>query len=130
MGRSPNISEAEWHVMRVLWARAPRTAAEVVDAVAEAQCWHPRTVKTLLSRLVRKGAVRYEAQGRGYLYAPAVSEAACVRAESESFVERVFGGALSPMLAQFIEHTPLRPEEIEELKRLLEQKERGDDGRA
>jgi BlaI family penicillinase repressor len=123
MPKTPRISEAEWVVMRLLWEESPRTANEVVDAVAGAQQWQARTVKTLLGRLVRKGALRFRAEGRTYRYYPAVSEKNCIRAESRSFIDRVFGGALTPMLAEFIEAAPLTPREIEELKRLLEKKE-------
>ena len=125
MPKTPRISEAEWVVMRLLWEEAPRTANEVVEAVAGAQQWQARTVKTLLGRLVRKGALKYRAEGRTYYYTPAVSEKNCVRAESRSFIDRVFGGALTPMLAEFIETTPLSQAEIEELKRLLDKKEGG-----
>ena len=124
MKRPPQISEAEWVVMRVLWERAPRTANEVAEVVGPAQQWHPRTVKTLLARLVRKKALTYTEEGRVYHYRPLVTEADCVRAEGRSFLDRVFGGSLSPMLAQFIEETPLRAEEIEELRQLLEKKRR------
>lgn len=122
MARIPRISEAEWIVMRVLWERSPKTANQVVDDLASLQGWHPRTVKTLLGRLVRKGALGYTTEGRVFHYLPRVAEEDCVRAESRSFIDRVFGGALSPMLAQFIEETPMSPEEIGELKRLLAKK--------
>lgn len=124
MKPTPQISDAEWRVMRVLWEQAPLTATEVVDALAGVQEWHPRTIKTLLSRLVSKGALKYREQGRAYLYEPAVPEAECIRAESRSFLSRVFGGAFSPLLVQFIEETPLTPQEIEELRQLLDRKRR------
>jgi BlaI family penicillinase repressor len=80
-------------------------------------------VKTLLNRLVKKKALRFEKSGREYLYEPAVSEKACVRAESESFLQRVFGGALQPMLAHLVEERKLTPKEIKELKQILKIKE-------
>src|SRR3990170_4164474 len=95
------ISDAEWEVMQVLWAAAPLTANDVVDQVAARNDWNPRTVKTLLNRLVNKGALGYEAEGKRYRYFPRVSRDDCVRRESRSFLSRVFGGAAGPMLAHF-----------------------------
>ena len=81
--------------------------------------WHPKTVKTFLSRLVRKKALGFRKEGRAYLYRPLVEEKDCVDAASESFLERVFGGSLKPMLAHFVERKKLSEEEIRELRRLL-----------
>ena len=120
---TPRISETEWEVMRVIWGRHPITAAEVVAAlIKEDPTWHPKTLRTLLGRLVRKQALDYEPQGRAYVYAPRVTETECVAAASESFLERVFGGALQPMLAHFVRHRKLTRKEVQELKRLLEER--------
>jgi len=124
MSEAPRISEAEWRVMKVFWAKAPQTANEVVAALEKTSNWRPKTVKTLINRLVKKGALRYTKDGRTYLYSPAVEEAACVHAESRSFLQRVYGGALKPMLTTFIEHEDLTTDEIAELKRLLDKKGR------
>ena len=118
----PRISQAEWKVMKVLWARAPRTANEVVEALAPTTTWHPKTIKTLISRLLKKKAIGFEKKGRAYDYYPLVDEAECVRAESRSFLRRVYGGALQPMLAHFLENHELSPQEIAELKRILDEK--------
>ena len=82
--------------------------------------WHPKTAKALLNRLVRKGALGFKKEGRAYLYRPLVKEKDCVDAASESFLERVFGGSLKPMLAHFVEHKKLSDVEIRELRRVLE----------
>lgn len=124
MKEMPNISETEWEVMKVLWAKAPASAAEVIDALTAADpTWHPKTAKTLLNRLVKKKALGYEKEGRAYLYRPLVKEKDCALAESESFLDRVFGGSLKPMLAHLVERKKLSAAEIRELKRLLEGKE-------
>ena len=124
MKRVPKISETEWEVMQVLWAKSPRSAGEIIDAlVAADSTWHPKTAKTLLNRLVKKKALGYEKQGRAYLYRPLVKEADCALAESESFLDRVFGGSLKPMLAHLVERKKLSAAEIRELKGLLDQKE-------
>lgn len=119
----PRITETEWEVMKVIWNGHPATAAEVVERLAARDpAWHPKTVRTLLGRLTRKGALRYEAQGRGYTYAPLVTEEQCVTAASESFLTRVFGGSLKPMLAHFVEQKRLTKADLEELGSLLEDK--------
>jgi BlaI family transcriptional regulator, penicillinase repressor len=117
----PRISETEWEVMQAVWRGHPCPAQEVISRLAQADpTWHPKTVKTLLARLVRKRALAYRQEGRAYLYRPLVTEADCQAAASESFVERVFGGSLKPMLAHFVERRKLSAAQIKELKRLLE----------
>lgn len=111
--------------MRVVWRRHPITASEIVQAlVALDESWHPKTVRTLLTRLVDKQALDYEAAGRAYVYAPRVTEQECVAAASESFLDRCFGGSLAPMLAHFVEKRKLTVDELAELKELLKQKEK------
>ena len=119
--KMPRISEAEWEVMRVAWAQGSVTAQEVVDALAD-RGWSPRTVKTLLNRLKTKGALGYEAHGKAYVYQPAVRQEDCVRQESQSFLDRVFGGAAAPLLAHFVKRARLSKDEIDELKRILAEK--------
>lgn len=116
------ISEAEWRVMEVLW-EGPRTSREVVERLAADTGWSPKTIKTLLGRLVRKGALGYEEIGNRYLYRPRVTRGQAVRAEGRSFVERVFGGDAASALLHFARQTELSPAEVEELERLLEGKE-------
>ena len=120
----PKISETECEVMQVLWAKSPLSSGEIIEALAAADpTWHPKTAKTLLNRLVKKKALGFQKDGRAYLYRPLVKEAECVKAVSESFLDRVFGGSLTPLLAHFVEHRKLSAAEIRELKRLLEEKE-------
>jgi BlaI family transcriptional regulator, penicillinase repressor len=120
----PNISEAEWEVMRAVWAGHPATANEVVERLAGEKDWSPRTIKTMLNRLVKKRALGFTEEGKRYLYRPLVSREECVRDESRSFLDRVFGGALGPMLNHFVRNEKLSAEEIAELKRLLARKEK------
>jgi BlaI family penicillinase repressor len=129
-------------VIKVLWDRqgasrgagdAGLTAGEVVDAVAAAQKWAPRTVKTLLNRLVQKNAVEVTVDGRRYLYRARVNRDAVVRRESRSFLSRVFGGAVAPAVVHLLEHSDLTPQEIEHLRQILERESgrgesRGDKG--
>ncbi len=120
----PRISETEWEVMQVLWAKAPRPTGDIVAALrTHDPTWHPKTVQTLLTRLVRKRAVGFKKEGRSHLYRPLVSERQCVDAASESFLGRVFGGSLAPMVAYFVERKKLTEAEIRELQRILNGKE-------
>src|SRR5687768_1699797 len=95
---SPDISAAEWKVMRVLWDQHPLPAYDIVKALEASESWAPNTIKTLLNRLVKKGALKAAPYKNLFIYSPAVEESACVRAESKSFLERFFGGDVRPLL--------------------------------
>lgn len=123
MTDTPRITEAEWTILERLWARHPRTAQEVA-ADLPGRDWSLSTVKTLLQRLTAKGAVGYERTGREFAYHPLVTEAQARRAESATFLNRVFGGALRPMVASLLEDDAIPAEEIEALKALLDGKAR------
>jgi BlaI family penicillinase repressor len=120
----PQISDTEWQVMKILWASEPLTANEVIKKIEGLTSWKPKTVKTLLGRLVKKNAISFDKDGRTYVYYPLVSEDECVKAESHSFLEKVFSGALNVMFANFLEEIQLSKKEIAELKHILEQKEK------
>jgi BlaI family transcriptional regulator, penicillinase repressor len=113
------ISEAEQAVMEALWHRAPQTAAEVCDAVCDARGWSVPTVKTLLSRLVAKGALATEPDGRRFLYTPLIARAAYVGGESRRLVDRLFGGRAAPLFAHLAEAEALSDDDIAEIERLL-----------
>lgn len=119
---TPDISESEWSVMEALWERAPQTASEVTKTLRPTMSWAENTVRTLLTRLVDKGALKTAENESGTrTYAPAVKREACVRAESDSFLQRIFGGAAKPLLVHFAQNSKLTPEEVQELKKLLDQ---------
>ncbi len=116
----PRISDTEWEVMRAVWSGHPATAGEIAERLAQSDpSWHPKTARTLIGRLVEKGALAYDVEGRSFLYRPAVTEQECIAAASASFLDRVFGGALKPMLAHFVEREDLSPEEVKELEKIL-----------
>ena len=125
MKNLPKISESEWMVMRVLWAKSPLTANEVVERLTGKAKWKPKTVKTLIDRLVKKGAVKFEKEGRRHRYYPAVGRAECIATERQSFIRRVYGGITKPMLAAFLEDAELSADDISELKEILEEKAEG-----
>jgi len=119
---TPDISESEWSVMEALWERAPQTASEVTKTLRPTMSWAENTVRTLLTRLVDKGALKTAENDSGTrTYAPAVKREACVRAESDSFLQHIFGGAAKPLLVHFAQNSKLTPEEVQELKKLLDQ---------
>ena len=123
MTRTPPVTDAEWEVMNVLWDESPRTANDVIAILSDRMKWHATTVKTLLSRLVKKGVVRYRAEGNRYLYSAAIPRQRYVREESASFIDRVFGGETTPALMHFVRNTRLSKEEIDELRRILDEKQ-------
>ncbi len=118
-----SISAAESQVMDVLWEASPRSAEEVVAQLQPQTQWHEKTIKTLLNRLLRKGAIRASRDGRRYLYSACLTRDAYQRDESRSFVERVFGGKVTPLLAQFSRQETLSDEDIAELRALLDELE-------
>ena len=118
----PRIADSEWRVMQVLWEHGPQTANDVVHKLSGAVNWKPRTIKTLISRLVKKGAVKVTDEGYRYTYSAAVDESTCIRSETKSFVQRVFQGTKTPALAAFLEDADLSAEEIDELQDILDKK--------
>ena len=121
----PRIADSEWRIMQVLWERGPQTANDVVEALSGEVKWKSRTIKTLISRLVKKGAVKVTEEGYRYRYSAAVEESACIHSETKSFVRRVYQGAMKPALAAFLEDADLSPEEIDDLQKILHQKRKG-----
>jgi predicted transcriptional regulator len=115
-----DISDAESVVMDVLWERHPRTAEEVVAALAGRQDWQEATIKTLLNRLLGKGALRAERDGRRYLYSPLLEREAWLSRQSESLLARLFDGRVAPLVAHFSRQRKLSAQDIAELKQLIE----------
>jgi BlaI family penicillinase repressor len=124
MTKIPKISEAEWVVMEVVWRKHPVTALEVVQQLTAHKQWQDQTIRTMLRRLIGKKALKYRAEGKVYYYEPAVSREQCVRGESESFLERVFGGTAHPLLLHLMQEANLSSDEIAELRRILRDKEK------
>jgi len=120
-----NISDAESVVMQALWRRAPRSAEEIVGEVAGPNGWSEATVKTLINRLLKKGAIAATPDGRRYLYRPKVAREAYVEAQSQGLLDRLFEGRLAPLVSHFSQGGKLSAEDIAELKKLIG--ELGDD---
>lgn len=113
------ISDAEHVVMEVLWDEAPLSAQEVVERVDPGRGWSANTVKTLLGRLLAKGAVAADEDGRRYLYRPAVERADYVAGESRRLIDRLFGGRVTPLVAHLAERDELTPGDIAEIEAIL-----------
>jgi len=113
------IGEAEYAVMVVLWDQAPLTAAEVAERVPPARGWGMATVKTMLGRLLAKGVLTHEEDGRRYLYRPAVSRADYAAHESTRLIDRLFGGKVTPLVAHLAERDRLSERDIAEIEALL-----------
>ena len=119
--KSERISEAEHAIMEVIWDRHPLSATEVCDAVCEARGWSMPTVKTLLSRLVGKGALATEPDGRRFLYTPLIERVDYVDGESRRLVDRLFGGRAASLFAHLAESEALTDEDLGEIERLLKE---------
>lgn len=119
MPKFPDISEAEWKVMRLLWAKSPQPAYDLASELAEREDWSASTVKTLLARLQRKKAVKIERYKNLFLYSPAVTENECIAREADSFLDRLFGGAVEPLLVHFANRQKVTPAQLDRLKRVL-----------
>ena len=121
------ISDAESHVMEVLWrAAAPLGAEQVVGALSETQRWQAATVKTLLNRLLKKGAIAAQKDGRRFLYHAVLRREAWLASESEGLLERLFGGRIAPLVAHFGSRRKLSPADIQELRKLIDEFDDGE----
>jgi predicted transcriptional regulator len=118
---SERISDAEQAVMEVLWDQSPLAAVDVADRVDPSRGWNIRTVKTMLSRLVAKGALLHEEDGRRFLYRPAIARDDFVSRESRRLLDRMFGGRVTPLVAHLAERDRLTPKDIEEIEALLKE---------
>jgi len=122
MPKLPRISVAEWRVMQVVWDESPITASEIIRRLEPETDWNHRTIRTMLNRLVHKGALDFEVDGIRYLYRPKVKRESHLTLETASFLERVFSGDAASFLVHFVEHGNLSATELRKLKKLLAQK--------
>ena len=125
MNSLPQISEAEFEVMKIVWKSAPINTNEITDRLVKTTTWSPKTIQTLIKRLVTKGALSYEKQGRIFVYTPLVDEAEYIGQESNTFLNRFYNGNLTAMLSAYIDNDRLSETEIEELRSLLSKNKAG-----
>lgn len=123
MNHIPSISDAEYQVMKVIWAAGvPISTNEVVEKLEKTTAWKPKTIQTLLSRLVKKGALNYEKHSRVFVYTPLIQEKEILEMESDTFLNRFYDGALNSMIVNLLERDKLSEDDMSELKRILEEK--------
>jgi BlaI family penicillinase repressor len=120
----PSISESEWIVASEVWEEDGLTASEIGARLDGRMSWKQKTINTFLTRLAAKGVLEARPEGRAFRYFALIPREQCVKAESESFLHRVFGGAVAPMLAHFCETADLSSEEVERLRKILKEKSR------
>lgn len=119
MNALPKISDSEWEIMKAVWKEGrPMSSDEIVEALAF-KAWSPKTTRTLISRLAVKGALSCKKNGRAYSYEAAVGEKECVLEESQSLLDKLFGGSFAPLLANFVDSKRLDKDEIAELERIF-----------
>jgi BlaI family penicillinase repressor len=123
----PQISEAEFEVMKIIWKYAPINTNEITEKLTKTTAWSPKTIHTLIKRLVNKGAISHEKDGRVFVYTPRIKENEYVGSESRHFLKRFYNGDISRMLSSFIEDNKLSKAEIENLRSILStsRKDRG-----
>ena len=120
-----SISEAESVVMQVIWERGPLPTEDVVAALEDHGKWQETTVKTLLNRLLKKGALSAEKDSRRYVYSAVLTRDAWLADESHGFLDRMFGGRVAPLVSYFSQQKKLGKKDIEELKRIIKELEDG-----
>ncbi len=119
------ISESEWQVMKIVWDSSPKTLQDFLSSLKHTG-WSPTTIQTYLARLVKKGALHTERQGKCYLYTPAISENECQLEESKTFLSRVYDGSLSSMVSGFVKSGNLSEKELQAIKKLISEQENKD----
>ena len=119
MAAQAQISDAEWEVMKSLWEQSPVSVNDLCTRLTPSTQWHPKTIRTMLIRLAKKRIVGNKIKDGIYHYYPLVSREECARTATHSFIDRVFDGALAPMVAHFVNRQSLTPEDKRELKKLL-----------
>ncbi|MDD3417698.1 MAG: BlaI/MecI/CopY family transcriptional regulator [Lachnospiraceae bacterium] len=122
MARLPQISEAEFEVMKIIWKYAPISTNDVTEKLLKTSTWNPKTIQTLVKRLVDKGALTYEKQSRMYVYTPLVQESEYVRQESKSFLKRFYDGDITSMISAYLEDDTLSEKELNNLRSILSQR--------
>ena len=119
MSALPQISEAEFEVMKIVWKSAPINTNEITERLLKTTSWSAKTIHTLIKRLVTKGALTYEKQGRIFVYTPLVEENEYINHQSSSFLNRFYGGDISAMLSSYLENNQLSETELQHLRSIL-----------
>ena len=119
MSALPQISEAEYEVMKIVWKYAPINTNEITEKLLATSSWSAKTIQTLIKRLVNKGVLTYEKNSRVFVYTPVVKESEYLSQESNSYLNRYYDGDITAMLSAYIQNDKLSKTEIETLRALL-----------
>ena len=115
----PQISEAEFQVMKIVWEHAPVSTNQVTEYLTRTTKWSPKTIQTMLKRLVQKNALTYDKEGRVFIYTPLFGHEDYVNQESRHFLQRFYNGNVVSMVTAFMDMEELSQQEVDELKELL-----------
>lgn len=127
MKKIPQISRAEYEIMKILWVEYPLSTNEITERARRSHSWNQKTIHTLLSRLAAKGAISYEKQGRMYHYSPLISRESYLQQENHTFLNRFYGGEIAPMLSSLLAHAELSDEDLKDLHEIINSRTRSDD---
>lgn len=127
MKKTPQISRAEYEIMKILWDDYPLSTNDITERAQRFHSWNQKTVHTLLSRLAAKGAASYEKQGRMYFYSPLISRESYLQQENHTFLDRFYGGEIAPMLSSLLAHTELSDKDLEDLHEIINSQTRSGD---
>ncbi|WFD11549.1 BlaI/MecI/CopY family transcriptional regulator [Tepidibacter hydrothermalis] len=119
MKQIPKISDAEYEIMKIIWKNEPLKASEIVELV-DTECWNENTIRTMVNRLLKKGAIGYEKKGKAYFYHSIVSETEYRKYEGTNFLKKLYSGSLSAMFANFVHDENVSKDDLKELKGILE----------
>ena len=122
MKNLPQISDAEFEVMNIIWKYAPINTNDIVEQLSKNKSWNPKTIQTMLFRLEKKGVITHEKESRGVFYSPLIKKDASLERERDTFINRFFDGALNQMVVSYLNKNELTSKEIEDLQAILDKK--------
>lgn len=122
MNKLPQISEAEYEIMKILWSESPLSTNTVCERAQKTHNWNQKTIHTLLSRLKVKRAISYEQRGRMYYYFPLISKKDYLEQENHHFLDRFYDGKVAPMFSSFLSNQELSDSDLKDLYEIIHSK--------
>ncbi len=127
MGKLPQISEAEYEIMKILWEEYPLSTNEICERAQKNHSWNQKTIHTLLSRLNNKQVISYEKRGRMYYYFPVISQNKYLEQENHHFLDRFYNGKAAPMLSALLSNEKISDSDLKEMYDMIQSKIKGGD---
>ena len=127
MGKLPQISEAEYEIMKILWEEYPLSTNEICERAQKNHSWNQKTIHTLLSRLNNKQVISYEKRGRMYYYSPVISQNKYLEQENHHFLDRFYNGKAAPMLSALLSNEKISDSDLKEMYDMIQSKIKGGD---